>query len=56
MFADKEWFKAAFVERLQMLYGKSLEEASVHDKYIALGTLIRDHDWPALGEYQPAVW
>jgi starch phosphorylase len=42
MLANKEWFKAAFVERLQMLYGKCLEEASLHDRYIALGTLIRD--------------
>jgi starch phosphorylase len=42
MLANKEWFKATFIERLQMLCGKCLEEASVHDKYIALGTLIRD--------------
>ena len=42
MFADKEWFKATFVERLQMLYGKCLEEASVNDTYIVLGALIRD--------------
>jgi starch phosphorylase len=42
MLANKEWFKATFVERLQMLCGKCLEEASVNDKYIALGTLIRD--------------
>jgi starch phosphorylase len=42
MFADKEWFKDAFIERLQMLYGKPLEEASVQDQYTVLGTLIRD--------------
>lgn len=42
MQADKEWFKATFVQRLQMLFGKCLEEVSPQEKYIALGTLIRD--------------
>ncbi|MEM5766892.1 MAG: glycogen/starch/alpha-glucan phosphorylase, partial [Bacillota bacterium] len=45
--ADKEWFKVTFGQRLQMLFGKCLEEASAREKYIALGTLIRDQ----LGRY-----
>lgn len=42
MLTDKEQFKAAFVERLQALNGKSLEEASEQDKFTALGSLVRD--------------
>ncbi|HBS59275.1 MAG TPA: glycogen phosphorylase, partial [Firmicutes bacterium] len=45
--ADKEWFKVTFGQRLQMLFGKCLEEASARENYIALGTLIRDQ----LGRY-----
>lgn len=43
MLTDKEQFKAAFVERLQALHGKSLEESSPQDRYTALGSLIRDY-------------
>lgn len=42
MLIGKEEFKAAFIEKLQALHGKSLEEASAQDKYSALGSLIRD--------------
>ncbi len=43
MLTDKEQFKVTFVDRLQALHGKSLEEASAQDKYNALGSLIRDY-------------
>ncbi len=43
MLTDKEEFKAAFVERLQALHGKSLEEASAQNKFTALGSLVRDY-------------
>jgi len=42
MLTSKEEFKAAFIEKLQALHGKSLEEASARDKFSALGNLIRD--------------
>lgn len=42
MFASKEEFKAAFIERLQTLFGENLEEASTTDKYVAFSTLIKD--------------
>ncbi|MDR3562243.1 MAG: glycogen/starch/alpha-glucan phosphorylase [Negativicutes bacterium] len=42
MLTDKEQFKTAFVAKLQSLVGKSLEEASLQDKYTALGNLVRD--------------
>ncbi len=43
MLTTKEEFKAAFVDRLQALHGKSLEEASAQNKFAALGSLVRDH-------------
>ncbi|MDT8903077.1 glycogen/starch/alpha-glucan phosphorylase [Anaeroselena agilis] len=43
MLREKEEFKAAFIERLQALHGKSLEEASAQNKYAALGSLVRDY-------------
>jgi len=43
LFSDKESFKAAFLQKLQTMYGKSLEESSQMDKYMAAGGLIRDH-------------
>lgn len=42
MLTDKEWFKAAFVAKLQSQLGKGLEDASIQDKYSALGSLLRD--------------
>ena len=42
MFATKAQFKQAFVEKIQNLFGQSLEESSTADKYVALSTLIRD--------------
>ncbi|MBP2634856.1 MAG: glgP 2 [Firmicutes bacterium] len=42
MFTSKEQFKEAFTEKVQTMFGQSLEESSVADKYVALSTLIRD--------------
>jgi starch phosphorylase len=39
---DKESFKAAYCNKLQVLYGKDPNESSVHDQYVALGSLLRD--------------
>lgn len=38
----KEKFKAVYIHKLQTMHGKSLEEASMHDKFTALGGLVRD--------------
>ncbi len=43
MFSDKEHFKAAFVERLETIHGKSVSESTAADEYITLGNMIRDH-------------
>lgn len=43
-----EKFKAVFIHKLQTMQGKSLDEATLHDKYTALGHVIRDfisHNW-----------
>lgn len=39
---SKEKFKEAFLDRLQSMYGKSLEEATPFDKFTVLGSVIRD--------------
>lgn len=43
MFTDKKRWKKALREKLQTLYGESLEEASPQDKYAAVGNIIRDY-------------
>lgn len=48
MLKDKEMFKEAFVTKLQSMFGKSIADASVTDKYVALARVMRDHismDW-----------
>ena len=42
MLADKELFKAAYVNRVEAMRGLSLAESSIQDKYKALGSLLRD--------------
>ncbi|MDK2800644.1 MAG: glycogen phosphorylase [Clostridiales bacterium] len=42
MVIDKENFKQAFLEKLEVLHGESIEETSDMGKYRALGNLIRD--------------
>lgn len=39
----KEKFKAIFMHKLQTMHGKSLDEATLHDKHTALGGFIRDY-------------
>lgn len=41
MFKTKEEFKKAFIERLETLFGQSLDESSTTDKYVAFSALIR---------------
>lgn len=43
MFSDKERFIGAFLNKLHTMHGKSLEEASLQDKYTALASLVRDY-------------
>ncbi|MBP2651605.1 MAG: maltodextrin phosphorylase [Firmicutes bacterium] len=42
MSKEKEYFKQAFIARLESMHGKTVEEASAYDKYTALGSLLRD--------------
>lgn len=43
MFNDKESFKSAFLERLETMHGKSIDETTDMDKYLTLGTMIREY-------------
>lgn len=43
MFKDKESFKEAFIQKLEILNGISLEEASEMDMYLTLGTMVREY-------------
>ena len=43
MFTDKEDFKRAFLEKLERMHGKSIDETTDMDKYLTLGTMIREY-------------
>ncbi|MGI5882166.1 MAG: glycogen/starch/alpha-glucan phosphorylase [Dethiobacteria bacterium] len=43
MFSDKESFKVAFLEKLETMHGKSIDETTDMDKYLTLGTMIREY-------------
>lgn len=43
MFSDKESFKKAFVGKVEIMHGISLDEATEAEKYLTLGTMIREH-------------
>lgn len=43
MFKDKESFKEAFIQKFEIMHGISMEEATEMDKYLTLGTMIREH-------------
>lgn len=43
MFSSKESFKRAFIDKLESMLGKPVEEASDIDKYKALGAMIREY-------------
>lgn len=48
MLINKDSFKVVFVNKLQTMFGKGIEDASVNDKYMALSRVIRDNisrDW-----------
>lgn len=42
MFTNKAEFKDAFINKLQTMCGKGLDEAGIHDCYIGLASLVRD--------------
>jgi len=41
MFANKESFKKAFLEKLEYMHGKSLQETTLMDKYKTLSSMVR---------------
>ena len=43
MFSNKEEFKKQFLQRLEMMYGKSFAESSKDDQFDTLGHMIREH-------------
>ena len=43
MFSNKEEFKKHFLQRLEMMYGKSFAESSKDDQFDTLGHMIREH-------------
>lgn len=43
MFTNKEVFKHAFLERLENMHGKTLEDATDSDKYKTLGSMVREY-------------
>ena len=43
MFRDEAGVKEAFLKKLQTMYGKGLDEASDLDRYMAVGSMIRDY-------------
>jgi len=43
MFNNKETFKKAFLQKLEMVHGEDIEGASDRERYIALGTMVREY-------------
>ncbi len=43
MFSNKEAFKAAFLQRLEMICGKSFHDSTKWEQYFTLGNMIREH-------------
>lgn len=43
MFENKDEFKAEFIKKVHAIWGKSLDSATDHEKYIALSGVIRDY-------------
>ncbi len=43
MFSNKESFKKAFMEKVEIMHGVSLEDASEAEKYFTLGAMVREH-------------
>ncbi|MDR1157905.1 MAG: glycogen/starch/alpha-glucan phosphorylase [Oscillospiraceae bacterium] len=42
MFANKATFKRSYKKKIASMFGKSLEDASLSDKYVALASMLRD--------------
>ena len=42
-FKNKEEFKEEFKRRIIEKYGRSIEQAHVTEKYMVLGTMVRDY-------------
>lgn len=42
MFRTKDEFKEIYEEKIQLLVGKSLDEASMYDKYVTLANIVRE--------------
>ena len=52
-FKDKEEFKEEFKTRIIAKYGRSIEQSHITEKYMVLGTMIRDYaamNWKASKE------
>lgn len=43
MFSSKESFKKAFVEKVELMHGISLEDTTDAEKYLTLGAMVREH-------------
>jgi starch phosphorylase len=43
MFSNKEEFKAAFLKKLEMIFGKSFDESTKGDQFLTLGYMIREY-------------
>ena len=43
MFSDKKTFKAAYLEKLQEMHGKGIEETTAVDQYVTLAAMVRDY-------------
>ena len=42
-FRNKEEFKTEFMRRIIETYGRSIEQAHITEKYMVLGTMVRDY-------------
>ena len=58
MFSNKEKFKAAFLRKLESMYGKSFQESTSRDHYHTLGNMVREYisaNWIATNERNRAA-
>ena len=42
MFSNKEEFKKHYSDKMELMIGKSIAEASINDKYLTLATIVRE--------------
>jgi len=55
MFSNKEMFKKTFLEKLEMMYGKTFPESTPRDQYNTLGNMVREYissNWIKTNETQ----